>query len=694
MRKWFLGGGALAAVGAAAVAVGISTSGASDPAALPQATTPIQHVVVIFGENISFDHYFGTYPNAQNLPGEPPFTAAAGTPSVNGLTPALLTHNPNLDNPTRLAPSQALTCSQNHSYAPEEAAFDQGAMDKFVQNTTGSGCTQSTTPDRSNYGPTGIVMDYYDGNTVTGMWNYAQHFALSDNSYNSQFGPSTPGALNLISGQTNGTVLHGGTTSSNVVNGSTIGDTEPFYDQCSNSGNAINADGTPGGVTASMSGQNVGDLLNSKGVTWGWFQGGFTPSGTVLQNGVTRVQCNTSHVNVGAASVADYVEHHEPFQYYASTANPDHVSPTSVSQVGISDPAGTPITKAVNHQYDISWFNQALAAGNLPQVSFLKAPAYEDAHPGNSDPLDEQKFVVDEINAIEQSPYWSSTAIIIAYDDSDGWYDHQMGPIVRGSQSASDSLTGAGMCGTPAQIPVVNGVQQNDRCGVGPRTPLLVISPWARSNFVDHTFTEQASITQFIEQNWGLGQIGGGSADATAGTLDNMFDFNGNDPRSPAVILNDQNGEVQNVIAPVTVSPGGTVAGVLSLSLASATPNLGAFVAGVAQTYTASDSATVTTTAGSATLTVTDPSTFAPGHLVNGTFSLAQPLSLNATDAANPVSAFQPLGAAPLTILTYTGPQSNDAVTIGFQQPISATDPLRTGQYTKTLTFTLQSSTL
>jgi len=87
-------------------------------------------------------------------------------------------------------------------------------------------------------------MDYYDGNTVTGLWNYAQHFSLSDNSFNTQFGPSTPGALNLISGQTNGVLLHGGTSGA-VANGTMIGDTEPYYDQCSNSTTPLNTNGTP-----------------------------------------------------------------------------------------------------------------------------------------------------------------------------------------------------------------------------------------------------------------------------------------------------------------------------------------------------------------------------------------------------------------------------------------------------------------
>ena len=112
-------------------------------------------------------------------------------------------------------------------------------MDKFVQDTTGSGCTQTTYPDQRSYGPNGIVMDYYDGNTVTALWNYAQHYTLNDNSYDTQFGPSTPGAINLVSGNTSGAVAHGGSTGNvgqrHRASGTLIGDGEPFYDQCSNS---------------------------------------------------------------------------------------------------------------------------------------------------------------------------------------------------------------------------------------------------------------------------------------------------------------------------------------------------------------------------------------------------------------------------------------------------------------------------
>jgi phospholipase C len=183
-------GGALAA-GVVAIAVGLPGAHAVTPPT--PSTTPIKHLVVIFGENESFDHYFGTYPNAANPAGEPRFEAAADTPPVNGLNDTLLNANPNAANPKRLDRSQAVTCSQNHAYGPEQQAFDQGLMDKFVEFTAGGGCS-----DKS------IVMDYYDGNTVTGLWNLAQHFSLNDNSYSTGFGPSTVGAVNLVSGNTHG----------------------------------------------------------------------------------------------------------------------------------------------------------------------------------------------------------------------------------------------------------------------------------------------------------------------------------------------------------------------------------------------------------------------------------------------------------------------------------------------------------
>lgn len=516
---------------------------------LVSTATPIQHVVVIFGENISFDHYFGTYPKALNPPGQPRFTALPGTPAVNGLTPALLTSNPNLNpangtgaaNPFRLNRNQALTADQNHAYQPEEESFDLGLLDLFPSKTGTAGGTPNLYPAVVN--TKGLVMGYFDGNTVTGLWNYAQRFAMSDNSFNANFGPSTPGALNLISGQTNGiiasTVLNGpasAATSYAVADGqggyTMIGDADPLGDVCSSSTR----------FQANMSGKNVGDELNAAGLSWGWFMGGFDLTKT-NPNGTTG--CSRSTVSpVTGLTEGDYVPHHQPFQYYLSTANPKHTRPTNVASIGLAG-------DAANHQYDIHDFFDALAAGNLPAVNYLKAASYQDAHPGNSNPLDEQAFVVNIINTLQQSAFWSTTAVIIAYDDSDGWYDHQMAPIVNGSYSNLDSLSGTNACGTlgtTPQLPGPNsgGLPVDGRCGYGVRTPLLVISPWAKSNYVDHTLTDQSSVLRFIEDNWKLGRIGGGSFDAIANPINGMFDFSKpTPPNSASFLLSPTTGELQ-----------------------------------------------------------------------------------------------------------------------------------------------------
>ena len=441
--------GGLVAAATAAVAVGLTAH--ADPLPLAPTSTPIKHVVVLFDENESYDHYFGTYPNATNPAGQPRFTAKDGRPSVNGLDPTLLTNNPNSFPPQRLDRSEAVTCSQNHGYGAEQQAFDGGLMDKFPEFTAGGSC-----------GARGksIVMDYYDGNTVTGLWNLAQNFAMSDNSFGTNFGPSTVGAINLVSGQTHGTDVPSG---SGVENNTIIGDPQPKLDDCAN----------PNGVQ--LSGKNVGDLLNAHNVTWGWFQGGFKP--TSVDAG--KATCNSSHHNVANASIRDYVQHHEPFQYYASTSNQHHLPPTSTAMIGSSDQA--------NHPYDLSDFDTALSSGRLPAVSFLKAAAFEDGHPSNSDPLDEQRFIARTLNALEQSPEWASTAVVIAYDDSDGWYDHVMSPITSPSAATSDALNGAGKCGN---VPA-GSTAYPDRCGYGPRQPLLVISPYAKANYVDHSLTDR-----------------------------------------------------------------------------------------------------------------------------------------------------------------------------------------------------------
>jgi len=501
------------------------------PAIVPTtAQAAIKHVVVIFGENISFDHYFGTYPNAANTGGTP-FTTAAGTPTniSNYIsTPTLLTANPNLasgngnsaSNPFRLSPNQAATADQDHNYGPEQAAFDSGAMDLFPLSvgTADTAALENETAAPGITATTALTMGYYDGNTVTAMWNYAQHFSMNDHSFGTTFGASTQGAINLVSGQTNGVApgYPSGAASGVIADGAggltLIGDEDPTGDICSSTTASVQ-----------MTGKNIGDLMNaaSTPITWGFFEGGFN-LGITNANGTTGCIAgeggnsrSTGAVNIpGHPLKADYIPHHQPFQYYASTANPQHMRPTAA--IGVTDQA--------NHQYDSLDFNAALTAStpSMAQVSFLKAPGFQDGHAGYSDPLDEQTFVVNEINLIEASPFWANTAIIIAYDDSDGWYDH-LSDLVNGSQTTADYA----FCNVaPTLGGVTTATPVQGRCGHGPRLPLLIISPWAKANFVDNTLTDQSSITRFIEDVFlGGTRIGGGSYDASAGSLMSSFNF-------------------------------------------------------------------------------------------------------------------------------------------------------------------------
>jgi phospholipase C len=478
-------------------------------------TTPIKHIVIIFQENVSFDHYFGTYPFAANPPGEPAFHSKDDTPRVNNLVSSgLLTNNPNGVNPFRIDRSVPNTCDQDHNYGDEQKAFHGGLMDNFLFDS----CKDAVLGTIS-------TMGYYDGNTVTALWDYAQHFAMSDNSFGTTFGPSTPGLLNLVAGNTfEATITNGPSGSGNIAGGasvgSVVGDPDPKDDMCSN----------PKRTQITMSGQNIGDLLTLAGITWGSFMGGFANCAAET-TGLT-----------GLHSALDYIPHHAFFEYWKSTSNPNHLPPSSVAKIGTNQ-------DQANHQYDISAFTAALNAHNLPAVSFIKAPAYEDGHAGYSDPLDEQFFLVNFINMLEKSEEWNETAVFIAYDDSDGWYDHQMGPINMQSNVSdtttpndADQLLGPGNCGKAKPAPGTT-VIQNGRCGLGPRLPLLLVSPWANRNYVDHRVTDQSSIIHFIEDNWLAGQrIGNGSTDAESGTVNGMFDFD-DGPRAGKLFLDPFTGQ-------------------------------------------------------------------------------------------------------------------------------------------------------
>ena len=642
----------VAAAGAATLA---STTRAGVETRLSATRTPIQHLVVIFQENVSFDHYFGTYPNAANTDGSP-FVAAPHTPAVDGLTPAtspslppslrhgsdLTATNPNSSLPIRLDTSAngpsgngngELTCDQDHNYSDEQQAMDGGLMDQFVQSV---GTAKGNDPGGTAACDARTVMDYYDGNATTALWNYAQRYAMSDNSYGTTFGPSAPGAINLASGDTGNvdtaheanapTVATSSAPDADVTPDglggySLTSDAQPYWDDCSTRD------------AVALNGTSIGDELNAAGLSWGWFEGGFRPSEsysaglaaigksgqatstfipdefkaanfqTLVPHSSNQGLCDAVHpvgVAFGATIATapwgykdDYIPHHEPFEYYASTANPHHLTvPTDGSgndtlaglqEIGTDTQSFSggygvgPQFDTPNHNYDSSDFDQLVAAiahhqlpaSALPAVTFLKAPGYQDGHAAYSDPADEQAFIVDEVNALEKTPDWSSTAVIVNYDDSDGWYDHAYSGVTNPSLAGADNLTGttlgtiapsnptSGQCGSESTSkPLAN---EQGRCGLGPRLPMLVISPWAKTNYVDHNLSDQSSIINFIEYNWRLPAIPGSFDQALARQdkaehvpfdLAGMFDFRPNFPFGgfdlglPAVQLDPVSGQV------------------------------------------------------------------------------------------------------------------------------------------------------
>jgi phospholipase C len=526
----------------------VAPAGAAPAAAAPTAT-PIRHLVILFNENVSFDHYFATYPHATNPPNEPAFQAVAGTPAVNNLARAgLLRNNPNFTNkangadaaePFRLDRTQANTADQNHAYTAEQQASDNGRMDLFPKYT-GKGSSGGV----GAFATKGQVMGYFDGNTVTAAWRYAQHYVMSDNAWTDTYGPSTPGMLEVVSGQTNGMKIVATTKKPSTLaavsyyindgqGGITmINDVDPGYDACSNPADQ-----------AMMDGRNIGDLLNAARITWGSFMGGFD-LGETNPNGTTGCKRSTDSQVVGKA-ITDYIPHHAWFQYYASTANPKHERPSSMAAIGYSVQADGRTADPANHNYDLEDFYAAVKAGNFPAVSYIKTAAFQDGHAGYSDPLDEQAGMVRLINFLQQQPDWKNTAVIVTWDDSDGWYDHAYAKPTRASFDAqADQVNGAGRCGTGKPPLGVAGKPVNGRCGPGTRIPFLVISPWAKHNAVTHSQITQASVVRFIEDNWLHGKrLGGGSFDAATGSIMDMFDF-GHGGRLAPVYLDPTTGEV------------------------------------------------------------------------------------------------------------------------------------------------------
>ena len=360
--------------------------------------------------------------------------------------------------------------------------------------------------------PYGQVMGYYDGNSATALWNYAQRYAINDNYHGLIYGPTTPGHLNLIYGAT-GPINPKYTTYSKMVidiamgalvpylnrkTGQTeyyiMGNPNPYFDKCADSGYTHGEEVAAGSYVISM--PNIGDVMNAqaKPITWGYFSAGFRDPNTC--NAYAPSQYGVHTAPAEPFGFVTYGASVEPFQYSPTTSNFYHTAPDPDERIGGPGKA--------NHQYDMEDFLKALDSDELPAVSYIKQKAHQSAHGDYSSVLDEQNWLVNIVNKIQQSKDYLSggTAIIILQDDSDGAYDHVL---------------------LKPETKYNNGTA----IGPGPRMVFQIISPYARKNYVDSTQIDQSSINKFIKYNWLIeSKINDSSTDQDSGSLLNMFDFN------------------------------------------------------------------------------------------------------------------------------------------------------------------------
>ncbi len=429
----------------------------------------IHHVFVIYQENRSFDSYFGSFPGADNLA-----TAEARAHGFRQwdaigkqwIAPFLL--------------KAADTSDADHSREALLAKSDKGKMDDFVgyeeQNLVDVKLTSPQFAEQLGM----LTMSHEDCTTVPFLWMYAHRFALYDHIFQAMYGPSTPGNIDLIAGQTGLTQMerHPNETikSIDATGEPVLIDADPDFGPYAFPSDALGEhqlDQTYATLMLSLSGRNasqvkvdtgdvkddIGELekLNHKAVSWGWYQEGFG-SGT-----------GNDH--------PAYVAHHNSPQYFG------YIRENKSLWSG---------------EHDLLDFFSVIEKKELPEQSvvFVKGgmknpfgwkpanPAAQsilgdDDHPGYSDSQLSESLVAKVVNAIARSPYWKDSVIIITWDDSEGFYDHVPPPRFE-------------MC--PDKEP----------CGDGPRVPLLLISPYARSAGIVSDAGDHVSFAKFLDVLYNL----------------------------------------------------------------------------------------------------------------------------------------------------------------------------------------------
>ncbi len=454
----------LSLLGIAAV---VATAGYSPGAAAAGPTDKINHVIVIFQENWSFDGLYGSFPGANGLANA---GAAATQVDKNGVPYTVLpqpidtTKKPPAPDPrfpadlpngpfdvSKYVPPDQKTGDLVHRWFQEQYQIDGGKMDKFVAWSDAAG----------------LAISHYDAtNMPEGL--LAQQYVMADNDFHAAFGgsflnhqwlicactpvwPNAP-ASQMAQVDANGNMVKDGNVlpDGSVVNTSFTLNT-PHPANITNTMNLVPEQTAP----------TIGDRLSDKGISWAWYSGGWNDA-------------------VAGHPDALFQYHHQPLAYFANYAD------------------GTPGRAA--HLKDETDFMRALTTNDLPAVSFIKPLGPDNEHPGYASLLQGQQHVADLVKAVQNSPYWADTAIIITYDEHGGRWDHVAPPIV-------------------------------DKWGPGSRVPMIIISPYAKKGFVDHTQYDTTSILKFIEVRWDLAPLT--SRDANVNNLTNAFEFPATTPGMP-----------------------------------------------------------------------------------------------------------------------------------------------------------------
>jgi phospholipase C len=459
------GGAGLASLTAASRLAATSAQDATPQAPLAPVTSPsdlpIEHIIVIYFENHTFDNLYGLFPGANGLAHPDavvpqtdnegrvyetlpqPYNPDANPPGPDERFPADL---PNRPFPmSHYAGLDDIVPSSLHLFYEHQLQVNDGKMDRYIA-----------------WGDTGgLPMAYYDTETLP-MFPYAWDYTLCDNFFTSAWGgsflnhiwliaarspywPDAPGEMRadpILDDQ--GNVIGLNKDGAVTPDGYAVNTLQPYYEPYQA--------GTPDNQRVSpQPDDTIGERLSEAGISWAWYAGGWDDA-------------------EAGNPASTFVYHHQPFVYY------ERYAPGTAARA--------------EHLKDVRAFNASLVDGTLPAVSFIKPLGIVDAHAGYSTILSSEQYMVDLIQEIQASSVWNRTAIILTYDDFGGWYDHV------------------------APTPV-------DRWGPGGRIPTIVISPFARKHFIDSTLYETTSILRFIEWFYDLEPLT--ERDANAANLLNAF---------------------------------------------------------------------------------------------------------------------------------------------------------------------------